>query len=160
MIIRPLEKGDERSCVEVVSSLPEWFSYPGALESVASAVSTQEGFVAVDEGDVVAFVTTKPAFDETIEITYLAVHRDHRRSGFGRSLVRSVVRFGVVEGYQSVCLLTLGPSSESPYYAETVAFYRSIGLWQIKELRLSEWGGAPALLMGAPLTKLGHELSN
>ncbi len=158
--IRPLTESDAAACVEVARSIPAWFSYPGALEIIGESASTQRGFVAVEHDEVCGFVTLRPAlpdypqFSETVEITYLAVAGDRRRSGIGQQLLRAAARLGLAQGARALCLLTLGPSSQSPDYAETVAFYRSQGLWCTKELRISEWGGATALVMSAPIEVL------
>lgn len=152
--IRALYEGDAHACVSIVQSLPEWFGYPSAIEDVAAASRTQEGFVAVEGADVIAFVTTRPSFDESLEITYLAVEARHRRGGAGRALVRQVAELGRSRGYASVNLLTLGPSSGSSHYAQTVAFYRALGFWRVKEVQLSSWGGASALVMVAPVATL------
>ena len=142
-------------CVEVVRSLPEWFGYPGALEDVNAATSSQAGFVVMNDADeLVGFVSVKPSYDETLEITYLAVRADHRREGIGRQLVRSVRDLALAQGAQSICLLTLGPSAESPCYAATVAFYRAVGFWRTKEVYLNAWDGAPTLVMVAAVGSL------
>src|SRR6202012_4293973 len=94
------------------------------------------------------------SFDETLEITYLAVRAEHRGGGIGRRLVAAVCGLASTLDASSVTLLTLGPSSGSQHYAETVAFYRSIGFWRTKEVRNTEWGGAPSLVMTAPLAQL------
>lgn len=152
--VRPLKSGDASSCVEVVRSLPEWFSYPGALEGIHDATSVQRGFVALDQGQVVAFVATKPSYDESLEISYLAVAKQHRRSGLGRTLVREVARAASADGVATICLLTAGPAAKSPYYEQSVAFYLAMGFWRIKELHITEWGGAPSLIMVAPVAGL------
>ncbi len=156
--LRELQADDDEACVGIIRSLPAWFGYAGAEQSVREAAQTQAGFAVVDGGIVVAFVTTRPCFDESLEITYLAVHADQRRSGHGRLLAGAVARRGIENGFLSVCLLTLGPSSGSSDYAETVDFYRSLGFWRSKEVKLGEWGGAPALIMTAPITVLTHSL--
>ena len=91
---------------------------------------------------------------ETVEITYLAVRADHRREGVGRALVNAVRDHALAIGAQSICLLTLGPSAASEFYAETIAFYQAIGFWRTKEVYLSAWGGAPTLLMVAPAASI------
>ena len=155
-MIVPLHERYAESCVEVVRTLPDWFGYPGALDDVGKAVQTQAGFVALDaSNETVGFVSVTPNFHECLEITYLAIRADHRREGFGRALVKSVRDHALATGSQSVCLLTLGPSADSTPYRDTVAFYESVGFWRTKELRLSTWGGAPALLMVAPAASLG-----
>jgi ribosomal protein S18 acetylase RimI-like enzyme len=141
-------------CLEVIRSLPEWYGYEGAVEDVARALESQAGFVALDGSTVAGFVAIEPAYDESLEITYLAVHADHRRSGLGKSLVHAVADLARQRGVASVCLLTLGPSSGSTHYAETVGFYQAIGFWRTKELYLSSWGGAPTLVMVAAVDQL------
>jgi N-acetylglutamate synthase-like GNAT family acetyltransferase len=141
-------------CLDVIRSLPEWFGYPGALEGVASALESQDGFAVVEDGVVAGFVLLQRAYDESLEITYLAVRLDRHRGGLGRSLLHAVGERAIREGIASVCLLTLGPSSGSLGYAETVAFYVSMGFWRVKELYLSAWQGAPTLLMAAPASQL------
>jgi ribosomal protein S18 acetylase RimI-like enzyme len=153
-MIVALEPAHVEGCLDVIRSLPEWFGYEGAVEAVATALESQRGFVAVENSIVAGFVAIKPAFDETIEITYLAVHADHRRSGLGRLLVRSVADFARARGIPSVCLLTLGPSARSALQDETISFYRALGFWRTKELYLRTWGGAPTLLMVARVDQL------
>jgi ribosomal protein S18 acetylase RimI-like enzyme len=145
-------------CRAVIESLPEWFGYPGAIAGVTEAVSTERGFVAVERDQVIGFVTTVPRFDETVEITYLAVGAPWRGSGVGRLLVAAVCSAAAASGAASIVLLTLGPSSGSSYYAETVAFYRSIGFLRTKELYLTEWGGAPTLVMSGSVTTIADTI--
>jgi hypothetical protein len=54
-------------------------------------------------------------------------------------------------GAATIVLITLGPSSGSEPYGETVAFYRAIGFWRTKEIHNADWGGAPSLVMNAPI---------
>ena len=141
-------------CVEVIGTLPEWFGYPGASEGVAEAAENQKGFVALEDGVVVGFVTTLPIFAETLEITYLAVRADRRRRGLGRRLVAAACGRAVTLGASSVTLLTARPESADAPYAATVAFYRSLGFWRTKDLRNADWGGATSLVMTAPVAQL------
>lgn len=154
--VRALDGRDAPSCIEVVASLPQWFGYPGALDDVGNAVQTQRGFVATDDGRVVAFVTTLGNFAESLEISYLAVHAQHRRCGLGRRLVREVAILCDLQGIEFISLLTLGPSAGNPHYEETVAFYRALGFARMKEIHLVEWGGASSLVMVAPVRHLAR----
>src|SRR6202034_2059820 len=113
-MIVALEPTHVEGCLDVIRSLPEWFGYEGAVEGVATALESQGGFVALEGSVVAGFVAIAPAFDESLEITYLAVHADHRRGGLGRSLVRAVAEFARGLDIPSVCLLTLGPSAGDP----------------------------------------------
>ena len=142
-------------CEAVIASLPEWFGYEGALADTSAAVRTQRGYVSSDGGVVNGFVTMMTVFPETIEITYLAVRAASRRSGIGRKLLGKVRDAAVDDGASHICLLTLGPSADNIAYGETVAFYRALGFLRIKEVELSSWGGAPALVMAAPVLAIG-----
>jgi ribosomal protein S18 acetylase RimI-like enzyme len=154
-MIIPLTSGHVDECLAVISSLPAWFGWDGALDNVGESLRTQRGFVAVEDTLVSGFVTFTPVFEETVEISYLAVHSDRRRASLGRSLVIAVRDAAIEIGATSICLLTLGPSANNLFYDETVAFYRAIGFSRTKELPLSSWGGAPALVMSAPLGQIG-----
>ncbi len=149
-----LRSSDARDCVEVVRSLPGWFSYPGALDDVASATSSQEGFCARVDGQLVGFVTVRLSFAESLEITYLAVHAMYRNKGIGSQLVRAVARLCKERSIELICLLTLGPTAGSSFYEETVAFYRASGFWRVRELQNAEWGGAYSLVMTALASRL------
>ena len=144
-----LEAAHRADCLVVVKSLPEWFSYPGALDDIGASLDRDQGFVAMSDGAVKAFITLSPLFDETVEIKYLAVHKSARRSGLGRSLVKAARGFADRRGAHNLSLLTLGPSGGSPFYDETVRFYVALGFARAKELHISEWGGAPALVLCA-----------
>jgi ribosomal protein S18 acetylase RimI-like enzyme len=154
LMIVALEPAHIEGCLDVIRSLPAWFGYEGAVQAVSTALESQRGFVALEGSVVAGFVALEPAFDESIEITYLAVHANHRRSGLGRLLVHAVAEFAKERDIPSVCLLTLGPSSGSADQAGTISFYRAIGFWRTKELYLRTWGGAPTLLMVAPVDQL------
>jgi ribosomal protein S18 acetylase RimI-like enzyme len=153
-VIVALEPAHVEGCLDVIRSLPEWFGYEGAVEAVARALESQRGFVALEGPVVAGFVAIASAFDESLEITYLAVHAGHRRGGLGRSLVRAVAEFARGRDVPSVCLLTLGSSAANPRQDETIGFYRAIGFWRTKEIYLRTWGGAPTLLMVARVDQL------
>jgi ribosomal protein S18 acetylase RimI-like enzyme len=144
----------EQDCLAIIATLPEWFGYESAFSDVSHAVKKQPGFVAIEKDEVVGFVAVLPVFDETLEITHLAVRRRERRRGTGRALLLAVRDYAKSSGAASICLLTLGPSAESVSYGETVAFYRAIGFWRTKEAKLTDWGGAPALVMSAPVSNI------
>jgi len=152
--VEALRVTDVPVCVEVVQSLPEWFGYPGSSGDVESASREQEGFVIRAGGRAVAFVTFRPNFEESVEITYLAVHAIYRRHGMGSKLVRAVAKLCDQRHVRSICLLTLGPSAENSFYRETVEFYQALGFWRVRELQNAEWGGAYTLVMVAPTSRL------
>ncbi len=151
MEIRPLGPDDAAACDAVLASLPYFFGNPIGIEACAAAVRTQRGWVADHGGIIIGFVTIEAATEQTSEITWLAVHAEHRRGGIGRRLVERVVSALTEEGVEMVCVMTLGPSVPEPgvadSYAGTRTFYRRVGFVAVKELALSSWSDGFALLL-------------
>ena len=149
--IRPLAPDDAPACDAVLATLPYHFGNPVGIEACAAAVRTQRGWVADDAGTIIGFVTVEASTSETAEITWLAVHADHRRSGIGRRLVEQVVEVLTHEGAEMLCVMTLGPSVPEPGVADsyegTRTFYRRVGFTAVKELALSTWSDGFALLL-------------
>jgi N-acetylglutamate synthase-like GNAT family acetyltransferase len=149
--IRPLTPDDAAACDAVLASLPYHFGNPVGIEACAAAVRTQRGWVADDAGMIIGFVTIEASTSETAEITWLAVHADHRRGGIGRRLVERVVDVLTQEGAEMLCVMTLGPSVPEPGVADsyegTRTFYRRVGFTAVKELELSTWSDGFALLL-------------
>lgn len=151
MDIRPITPDDARSCDDIILTLPTFFGLEGGRQDCAEAVRTQRGLVAEDGGEVVGFLTVAPSTDETLEITWMAVRNDRRRSGIGRRLVETLVD----EATQSILVLTAGPSSDEPdadpddNYEGTRRFYRQTGFVAVKELTPQGWS-QPALFLVRP----------
>ena len=119
------------------------------IRDCAQAVRSQAGFVAVGEDDVVGFLTFTTA-DGVAEITWMGIGADRRRHGHGRDLVDALIERLRGDGVLRVQVKTL--SAREPYepYAETRAFYRSIGFTEEQELDI--WGpGNPAVLLSRDL---------
>ena len=124
--IRPLRADDAEACDEIVASLPYHFGDQQGLAMCADAVRTSSGFVAVQAGRVAGFVTLRPWYGASVEITWMAVHAELRRAGIGGRLLEHAagspgadVRFLVVT--------TLSASTPEPgvedSYAGTRAFW-------------------------------------
>jgi ribosomal protein S18 acetylase RimI-like enzyme len=149
--LRSLASDDAAACDAVLASLPYFFGNPVGIEACAAAVRTQRGWVADDAGLIVGFVTIEASTSETAEITWLAVHADHRRRGIGRRLVEQVADVLTHEGTQMLCVMTLGASVPEPGVADsyegTRTFYRRVGFVAVKELALSAWSDGFALLL-------------
>jgi ribosomal protein S18 acetylase RimI-like enzyme len=83
LAIRPLTAADAPACDEIVRSLPYHFGDPDGRRECAEAVRRDAGLVALRDGRVVGFLTVVHHFDATSEITWMAVHADHRDRGSG-----------------------------------------------------------------------------
>ncbi len=152
--IRPLTSADAERCDAIVSSLPHFFGDPDGIRDCAAAVRVQRGWVATISGVVAGFLTIERHFAESAEITWMAVHADHRRRGLGRCLIEHSGIEVQREGGRMLCVLTLGPSVPDPgddTYDGTRAFYGSLGFVSLRELALSNWNNAFALVLARPL---------
>ena len=147
-MIRRLAPADAEQCDAVIRSLPDWFGNDQGIAEAAAAVRSQAGFVSEVDGAVTGFLTWKRHHPDAAEITWLAVHRDHRGGGTGTALVEELVAAGGALRYLTV--KTLSAAMEYPPYDETRAFYRARGFTELIELDI--WGPEnPATLFVRPL---------
>jgi GNAT superfamily N-acetyltransferase len=149
--IRELTPDDAEACDAILLTLPTFFGHEGGRQQCAEAVRTQKGFVAVDGGEVIGFLTLSPSQD-TLEITWMAVRNDRRRSGAGRALVDAAAAFAG----RPLSVFTAGPSSPEPdadpddNYEGTRDFYRKMGFIAVTELTPQGWDQSALILVRFP----------
>jgi ribosomal protein S18 acetylase RimI-like enzyme len=152
--IRPLAAGDADRCDQIVASLPYHFGQEEGRRDCADAVRRQPGLVAVLEGTVVGFLTVRRHFDQAAEITWMAVHADHRHRGVGRALIGRLCRDLAAEGRRLLLVLTVSPSDPGPEppdgYQATRAFYQAAGFTLAMDLP-GLWPSDTAVLLVRPL---------
>jgi NAD(P)-dependent dehydrogenase (short-subunit alcohol dehydrogenase family)/ribosomal protein S18 acetylase RimI-like enzyme len=152
--IRPLWAADGPACDAIVASLPYHFGQEDGRAEAARKVRTQPGLAAVVDGAVVGFLTVERHFEQAAEISWMAVHADHRRRGLGRALVERLCRDLAAEGRRVLLVLTVSPNDpgEEPPdgYQATRAFYRSVGFTLAMDLP-GLWPNDTAVLMVRPL---------
>lgn len=152
--IRDLHLADAPACDAVIASLPTFFGDPQGIRDCAEAVRSQRGFVVTVGAAVAGFITLKQHLPGSSEITWLAVHADHRRHGLGRRLIDAAVRACEAGGQRALFVLTLGPSApDAPgdNYAGTRAFYEACGFVPLREFGLRDWNDPWALVLVRPL---------
>jgi GNAT superfamily N-acetyltransferase len=129
--VRPLQKRDAEACDSIVLSLPYHFALAEGRDSCATAVRNEEGLVALDDGEVIGFLTFVRRFEASAEVTWMAVHANHRRRGVGHALIERLCTDLANEGRRLLLVLTASPSDPGPEppdgYQSTRAFYRSVG---------------------------------
>ncbi|MFC0547783.1 GNAT family N-acetyltransferase [Kutzneria chonburiensis] len=148
MPIRILHADDAARCDEIIAALPYFFGIQAGVDACAEAVRTHRGWVAEVDGVVAGFLTVEQLINP--EISWLAVHPEHRHHGIGKALVAAAVDVLASEGHTLLTVLTLGPSVvEQPTdnYSGTRRFYRSVGFEAVRELDLVGWEQAALLLV-------------
>jgi ribosomal protein S18 acetylase RimI-like enzyme len=134
--------------------MPYHFGQEDGRAEAAHKVRTQPGLVAVVDGAVVGFLTVERHFEQAAEISWMAVHAEHRRRGLGHALVERLCRDLAAEGRRVLLVLTVSPSDpgdEPPDgYQATRAFYRKVGFTLAMDLP-GLWPHDTAVLMVRPL---------
>jgi ribosomal protein S18 acetylase RimI-like enzyme len=107
--------------------------------------------VAVEDDEIVGFLTLARHDPASAEITWMAVRADQRRQGIGRRLVERAIADLAADGVELLSVLTLAESVEeerdSDNYAETRAFYRALGFIPLRELVLEDWDDDAAVIL-------------
>ena len=154
-LIRSLAAADADACDRIIASLPYHFGQEQGRRDCADAVRRDAGLVAVEDDEVVGFLTYVPRFDEAAEITWMAVRNDRRRGGIGHALIEDLTERLRASGARILVALTVSPSDPGPEpddgYRSTRAFYRSTGFVLARDPR-NEWDGDTAVVMVKPLT--------
>lgn len=153
--IRSLKPEDAGACDMVIGSLPYHFGDEGGQQACAEAVRSSRGLIAELDGMVVGFLTIDPHFDTTSEITWMAVHAEHRGRGIGQRLIEQLVNDLRAEGQQFLFVATLSEERPEPGvadgYQRTRAFYRSCRF--TPGLNMPDmWPGNPAMYFVMALT--------
>jgi GNAT superfamily N-acetyltransferase len=148
--VRALAPGDAEACDAIVAGLPYHFGIEEGRRACAAAVRRAAGLVAVEDGDVVGFLTFEERFDEAAEITWMAVRADRRRHGIGHALIDRLSEWLTAEGRRILLVLTVSPSDPGDEpddgYQSTRAFYRSTGFVLGRDLP-KEWDGDTAVVL-------------
>ena len=149
-MIRKLRTEDADLCDAIIAGLPGWFGIEEGIRECARAVRTQDGLVAVEDGQVVGFVTWVKPRPRSAEITWMAVKAGRHRAGHGRRLIETLVNSLAAEGVRLLAVKTLSEGDPDPGYAQTRAFYQALGF--VPTMGLSIWGPEnPALLLIKPI---------
>lgn len=150
-MIRPLAPEDAKACDAIVLTLPYHFGDEAGRAICAEAVRTQEGLVAVEENEVVGFLTLARHDPRSAEITWMAVRADRRGRGIGRRLVERAVDDLSRGRVEFLAVLTVAESEpdwrETDNYADTRAFYRALGFVPLRELLLDGWDERAVILV-------------
>ncbi|HTN81917.1 MAG TPA: GNAT family N-acetyltransferase [Acidimicrobiales bacterium] len=147
MIIRPLEPDDAAACGAIIAGLPDFFGLESGIAACAEAVRSEPGYVAVDDGAVIGFLTVERPFAQCAEISWMAVERAHRGIGVGTALVDALVADEAAHGTRLLLVMTSGDAEE---YVPTRAFYVARGFLPAKTFA-GWWESDLPLLLVRPL---------
>jgi len=134
--IRLLGRGDAPACDAVVASLPYHFGLESGREECAEAVRRQDGLAAVSGAGLVGFLTWRPWYRSSREITWMAVHAGSRGAGVGRTMLDRLAADSAGHARYLV-VTTLSEATPEPGvadgYARTRRFYEHNGFEPVWE---------------------------
>ena len=128
--VRPLRPPDGPACDAIVASLPYHFGMESGREACAAAVRHEHGLAALTGGEVAGFLTWRPWYRASREITWMAVHAGRRGEGIGRTLLEHLAAESAAHAAYLV-VTTLSEATPEPGvadgYARTRRFYERNG---------------------------------
>jgi len=153
-VIRILEPStDAEACDAIVRGLPGWFGLAEGIQACAQAVRAHEGLVALDDDEVVGFITSEPRTISMREISWMAVMAERRGTGIGTELIDGLIASQPAR-VERLLVKTLSDRDGDPgaEYAATRAFYIARGFSPLAELDI--WGpDNPCQLLGRPIAR-------
>lgn len=144
--ITEAEFGQVYLCQKILQLLPEWFGIEAAVTHYIYEIDKLPTFIAWKEKQVVGFLSLKQHTEFAAEIYVMAVHPQFHRQGIGHQLIEVAEKNLRKHGIEYLQVKTLGVSRPNSYYAQTRAFYQSVGFKPLEEF-LEIWQGNPCLQM-------------
>lgn len=141
---------DPEATDRILRSLPEWFGIEEAIQTYVALAGTQDSYlvaVADSGGATIGVALVHRHFDESAELTLIAVDAEHRGVGHGRRLIHAVEAQLRRKACQYLEVHTVGPSFEDAGYAATRAFYRAMGFSPMHEYDNLDWDGPPLVMV-------------
>jgi ribosomal protein S18 acetylase RimI-like enzyme len=123
---RPKREEDHEGMVEVACALSQWFT-PEGLADMAQDFKFHAGFIAMDEGKIVGFITYETLTGNLAELSWIGVHPGYQHQGVGKRLLQLLEEQLITQGIRILQVSTLADSVVYEPYAETRAFYRANG---------------------------------
>ena len=134
-------------CEPVLRSLSEWFGLEDANQHYLESIDNMPTFLALNEDEVVGFLTVFQHYPTAAEIYVTGVASQYHRHGLGRAMLNAAEEYLRDLGVQFLQVKTLSASHPDEGYAKTRAFYRAVGFHPLEEFK-TLWGEAnPCLLL-------------
>ena len=146
IVIQGAALGQSVLCEPIFYLLPEWFGIKTAISNYVREIDRLPTFLAVNEEQVVGFLSLKQHSEYAAEIYVMAVHPQFHRLGIGRRLVKVAEQKLCSSRVEYLQVKTLGASHPDEHYAKTRAFYYSVGFKPLEEF-IGLWKGNPCLQM-------------
>ncbi|MBI1777515.1 MAG: GNAT family N-acetyltransferase [Proteobacteria bacterium] len=149
--VREITSDKASVCREILSGLPEWFGWPGAVDGYVRSVPQLPMLGCQVAGGTVGFLSLKTHATYSLEVYVLGVKPEWHRKGVGRTLIGMAERRARDNGLGFLSVKTVADLDPSPDYARTRKFYAAMGFLPLEAFKTLFRSGDPCLLMVKPL---------
>lgn len=127
--IREIINPDKKSniCNSIMRELQNWFGNEVAIVDYTNQVRSMPFYAAFFENNAVGFVAVKVHNSYTSEVCVMGILKEYHRQGIGKKLISLCEKYCKENKMEYLTVKTLDESSGSKSYANTRAFYTSIG---------------------------------
>lgn len=121
----------EKGIREVLTDLPEWFGIESSLDEYVTNCQNYPSWLAVDNEEVLGFISLKETSKVTAEIYCMGIKKDFHRKGIGVSLYKEFENYALNNQYRFLQVKTV---AEGKYlnYDQTINFYRKLGFSELE----------------------------
>jgi GNAT superfamily N-acetyltransferase len=122
-----------KKCESVLRDLPEWFGIEQAIVKYCREIDGMPTIAAMEQGELIGFVTMNILFEKSADLHVLAVKKSHHRLGVGRELFQATEKYLNRIGVRFVQVKTISENSADLNYAKTRSFYLAMGYTPLEE---------------------------
>lgn len=121
-------------CEQILTSLPDWFGIPSAIENYSQQVRSMPVFVCTIGEEAIGFVALKHHNENNLEVYVIGVLQEFHRNGIGKKLLEICEQYCMSKNYSYLTVKTLADTNLDKNYAKTRAFYQNVGFKPLKIL--------------------------
>ncbi len=152
MDLREGNEEDIEDCLDIADNLEEYFT-EDALENMEKDLKDHQFFVVEEENETVGFISLDIKNEDCADISWLAVKKDKRGSGYGKKLILHSEEYLRRKGIQILEVKTLSEDADYEPYEETRRFYEKMDFVHLETIEsYPGWDeGNPCSIYGKPL---------
>ena len=133
------EKMGIEECMMIMKSLQDYFDEHG-IELFGKDILEDELITIKEEKQICGFITLKRKFEQTYEISWLAVEKECQGKGIGTRLIEESIEYLKQKNVQLIMVKTLAETVDYKPYEKTRAFYEKNGFLPLDIIKdYPEW---------------------
>ena len=126
-------------CMMIMKTLQDYFDENG-IELFGKDILEDELITIKEEKQICGFITLKRKFEQTYEISWLAVEKEFQGKGIGTRLIEESIKYLKEKNVKLLMVKTLAETVDYKPYEKTRAFYEKNGFLPLDIIKdYSEW---------------------